>query len=81
MDGFFGFSHPFYRPLWRRLLVVGAALGWALVEAVSGHPGWALLFGAAGAWAAWGLLIAYPPGRRDPDTSDTSDTSDTEDPE
>jgi len=59
--GFFDFSHPFYRPLWVRLVVVGTALGWAGFEAVQGHPGWAILFGAVGAVAAWGLLVAYDP--------------------
>ena len=54
-------------------MVVAAALGWALVEAVSGHPGWALLFGAVGAVAAWGLLIAYSPGSGDTDMPDKED--------
>ncbi len=57
----FDFSHPFFRPLAVRLLAVALALGWALVEALTGSPGWALIFGAIGAAAAWGLLIAYDP--------------------
>ncbi len=55
----FDFSHPFFRPLWRRIVIVAVALGWALFEAVTGSPGWALIFGALGAVALWGLLIAY----------------------
>ena len=55
----FDFSHPFFRPLWRRILIVAVALGWALFEAVTGNPGWAVVFGALGAVALWGLLIAY----------------------
>jgi hypothetical protein len=55
----FDFSHPFFRPLWRRVVIVAVALGWALFEAVTGSPGWALIFGALGAVALWGLLIAY----------------------
>ena len=55
----FDFSHPFFRPLWRRILIVAVALGWALFEAVTGNPGWAVVFGALGAVALWGLLVSY----------------------
>lgn len=61
----FDFSHPFYRPLWRRILIVAVCLGWALVEMTSGSPGFALLFGAAGGYAGWRLLIAWPPKMQD----------------
>lgn len=54
-------SHPFFRPLWLRVLVVGVTCGWALVEVVTGSPGWAIIFGAMGAMALWKLLIAYAP--------------------
>ncbi len=56
----FDFDHPWFKPLWRRLLVVGATLGWGVVEALTGAQGWAMLFGAAGAFAAYGLLLTYP---------------------
>lgn len=59
--GFFDFTHPFYRPLWRRVLIVAAALGWAAFEALQGRPGWALVFAALGAAALWGLFIARSP--------------------
>lgn len=59
--GFLDFSHPFYRPLWVRAAVVGLSLGWAAVEAWRGSPGWALIFGAAGAVALWGLFLTYDP--------------------
>ncbi len=59
--GFLDFSHPVYRPLWVRLAVVGVSLGWAAVEVVNGNPGWALMFGAAGAVALWGLFLTYDP--------------------
>lgn len=54
-------SHPFFRPLWRRIAVVAACLGWALIEIITGSPGWAMLFGAAGLYAAYVLLIASQP--------------------
>ena len=53
--------HPFYRPLWRRIAIPAACLGWAGVELSAGATGWALLFGAAGAYAAWVLLLTWPP--------------------
>jgi hypothetical protein len=46
-------AHPFFRPLWVRVAVVGLALGWAVVELVFGSPGWAMLFAAAGLYALW----------------------------
>lgn len=54
-------AHPFFRPLWRRVAVVIACLGWALFEIMTGSPGWAMLFGGAGLYAAYVLLITTPP--------------------
>lgn len=54
-------EHPFFRPAWRRVAVVAFCLGWALFELVTGSPGWAILFGAVGVYAAWALLVAYRP--------------------
>jgi hypothetical protein len=59
----FGFDHPFFRPLWRRILVTSVTLGWAAFELATGEPFWAILFGALGAAALWGLLIAYDPDK------------------
>ena len=75
--GFFDFSHPIYRPLWVRLAVVGGSLGWAAVEALNGNPGWALLFGAAGLAALWGLFVTYDPGPDSPADPDRPDPKDT----
>ncbi|MCR4268785.1 DUF3329 domain-containing protein [Nitratireductor sp. ZSWI3] len=54
-------GHPFFRPLWRRVAVVAACLGWGLFEFVSGGPFWGVLFTGAGVYAAWVLLIAFAP--------------------
>jgi hypothetical protein len=62
----FDMNHPFFRPLWRRIAVVGVASGWALVEAISGSPGWALGFAALGAYSAWTLFITFDPGKDEP---------------
>jgi hypothetical protein len=58
-------AHPFFRPLWRRVVVVVACLGWALIEVITGSPGWAMLFGAAGFYAAYVLLIAAQPEEKE----------------
>ncbi len=51
-------SHPFYRPAWRRVAVVAACFGWALIELIMGSPGWAILFGGVGLYAAYELFVA-----------------------
>jgi hypothetical protein len=63
-------SDPFFAPLWRRIAIVGLCLGWSLVEVLSGSPGWALIFGAAGAYAAFKLL---GPGYRSADANKEKD--------
>ncbi|WP_370161751.1 hypothetical protein [Limimaricola soesokkakensis] len=65
MGKLFDVQSPFFIPLWRRLLVVGLALGWALVELAHGAPGWALLFGAAGMWCAYQFFVVFDPPRKD----------------
>ena len=44
-------GHPFFRPLWVRVLCVLFPLGWAGFEAAGGAVFWAILFGAAGGYA------------------------------
>jgi hypothetical protein len=51
--------HPFFKPLWRRILSVLLPMGWGGVELYNGSTGWAILFLAAGAYAAYELLIMY----------------------
>jgi hypothetical protein len=65
MDRFFDLNHPFFRPLWLRVLVVALCLGWAAFEIAAGSPMWAILFGALGLYAAWGFFVAFDP--REPD--------------
>ena len=56
---FFDVRSPFFAPLWRRIVICAVIGGWALLELVGGNPGWALIFGAAGAWLTWSLLIDW----------------------
>jgi len=53
-------SHPFFRPLWRRVALVVVSFLWAAVEARLGNVGWSLLFAAIGAYLAWMLLVTFP---------------------
>ncbi len=55
---FFDLNHPFFKPLWIRILVTGIALGWAVIEAMTGEPFWAILFGAAAAWCAHSFFFS-----------------------
>ena len=62
----FDFNHPFYRPLWLRILIVGFAAGWGIFEFASGSPFWGVLFLGAAAVAFHGLFITFDP--REPET-------------
>ena len=53
----FGLQHPFFRPIWRRYLVVAFCLGWAVFEFVTGAPFWGGIFGALGVTAIWQLFL------------------------
>ncbi|WP_439124291.1 hypothetical protein [Marivita sp.] len=52
---------PFFRPLLRRALTTGITLAWALFELSLGNPGWALLFGAVGAYCAYEFFVVFDP--------------------
>jgi len=53
-------KHPFFASKWRRWATCVLPLGWAAFEVVGGNPGWALLFGAAGAFAVYKLILTFP---------------------
>jgi hypothetical protein len=59
-------DHPFFRPAWRRWATAILPLAWAAFELVSGSPGWAILFGAVGAYAFWILIVKGPTGGSSP---------------
>ena len=50
-------NHPFFRPLWVRILCVVLTLGWALFELSTGSVFWAILFGAAGIYLFVALFV------------------------
>jgi hypothetical protein len=61
MNDFFGLRHPFFIPLWRRIAMVAACLGWATFEIWAGSTAWGMLFGGLGAIAAFGFFVGFDP--------------------
>lgn len=70
-------SHPAYRALWVRVLIVVVCFGWTAVEATKGDPFWAVLSAGAGVYAAYMLLWSYKPV--DPAADKTADTAEAQD--
>lgn len=54
-------QHPFFKPLWRRILTVVAPVAWGLVEFSNGEAGWAIVFIGAAAYAGYELFLAPQP--------------------
>lgn len=54
-------DHPFYRPLWRRLLIVGFCVAWTAVEFWNGEQTWGFIFLAVSAYTACVLIIFFKP--------------------
>ncbi|GEO85510.1 MULTISPECIES: hypothetical protein [Alphaproteobacteria] len=63
-------QHPFFKPLWRRILTVVAPAAWAFVELWNGEAGWAIVFFGAAAYAGYELFLAAKPA---PDTTPAVD--------
>jgi hypothetical protein len=54
-------DNEFFRPLWRRAVLVAVVAGWFLFEMiVSRDTIWMVLTGAALAYAIWNFLLRYP---------------------
>lgn len=58
-------QHPWFIPMYRRVLVVVICAGWAVVEIVNNSPFWAILFGALAVYCAHQFFVAFDP--KDPD--------------
>lgn len=54
-----GTDHVFFRPLWRRVVIVLFTGAWTAVEFVNGNQMWGFLFGALTAAAIWGFFVEY----------------------
>ncbi len=58
---FFDVQHPFFIPLWRRVLLVALCLGWALFEFATAQPFWGILFGATGLYCGYQFFVVFDP--------------------
>jgi hypothetical protein len=61
LNKFFDFNHPFYRPLWIRVLIVVLTGGWGIFEFIGGSPFWGTIFCGTSALAFHNLFIAFDP--------------------
>ena len=52
-------EHPFFRPLWRRILLVAFCALWAAWEIYNGERFWAYLTLGITAYGAWVFLFTY----------------------
>lgn len=53
----FDFEHPFFDPLWIRIVVFGLCMGWGLFELILGAPFWAILFWGLGVWCGHSFFV------------------------
>jgi hypothetical protein len=67
MKKLFDLNDPFFRPLWLRIAIVAFSLGWGAFEFSAGAASWGLLFCGIGAYAFYGLFIAFDPRDPEPD--------------
>lgn len=61
MNKAFDVRHPFFRPLWRRIMVTAFCFLWAMIELRSGGPFWAMLFGGCGLYIGYHFFVAFDP--------------------
>ena len=54
--------HPFFTPLWRRVVVVGILAIWTVIEITQGDPFWALLVGGIATYATYVFFFAFDGG-------------------
>jgi len=49
----FDLSHPFFKPLWTRVVIAAGLDIWAIFEFATLELFWGILFGALGIWCTW----------------------------
>jgi hypothetical protein len=70
----FDVQHPFFVPLYRRVILVVLCLGWATFEFIAGSVGWGILFGALGLYCGYQFFVVFdptPPKEPTPPDGDT----------
>lgn len=64
----FDFDHPFFDPLWVRVLVVLVCFAWGGLEVWTGANFWGALFIALGLWAGYHFFIVKLRGGKGPES-------------
>ena len=64
MSGF-DLQVPFFLPVWRRILLVGACFVWSIFEFATAAPFWGVIFGAFCCYALWQLFLREWPENTD----------------
>ena len=54
-----GLDAAFFAPLWRRVVIVALAGGWAIFELLGGSPFWAILFAGVTAVCIWQFFMVH----------------------
>jgi hypothetical protein len=67
----FEVRHPFFRPLWRRVVVTAMCLAWALFELSNEAYAWAAIFGACGVHLFLQFFVKFDPADYEPRDNDT----------
>lgn len=50
--------HPWFQPLYRRVIVAAVCVGWLTFELIQNEPLWIMLSGAATGYAAWDFFLS-----------------------
>jgi hypothetical protein len=53
-------DHPFYKPLWRRVVLCCVLASWVLMEIVARDAMWMIIAGALFVVCVWQFLITWP---------------------
>ena len=56
-----GLHNPVFRPLWRRVAIVGLCFGWSLLELYWNSPFWFILFFALATYLAYEFFLKFDP--------------------
>lgn len=54
-------SHPWFAPLYRRVLIVVVCFLWLVMESIAEQPLWQIIAFAVLAYAIWTFLYKYQP--------------------
>ncbi|MER8477388.1 DUF3329 domain-containing protein [Mesorhizobium sp. M1163] len=58
-------EHPFFRPLWRRVVIVAVCLVWSAIEFATGTPFWGMIALGFAGYAVWQFFYLYKPADED----------------